>query len=119
MFDIEIDIEKVDKDIALMTLRGSLDSTTDDKLSEALNKLIKDNVYRFVIDLSGVSYIGSPGIGVFISVIDILQSNKGTIVFIYPKPNVKATFKMFKLSAFYSIAKDKETAVKELKALCK
>ncbi|MFH1228639.1 MAG: STAS domain-containing protein [Planctomycetota bacterium] len=119
MADFVIDIKKIDKDITLMALHGTLDGFTADELTEALDNLISVKIYRFIIDLSDVRYIGSPGIGAFIRVIDILQENKGTMVFIYPNPNVKATFKMFKLSAFYSIAKDRETAVKELQALCK
>lgn len=119
MTDIEINVQKIDPDIALLNIHGPLDGTTSDKLSETLDGLIAQKIYRFIIDLSDVKYIGSPGIGSFIGLVDILQENKGTIVFIYPNPNVKTTFKMFRLSAFFSIARDKETAFKEIKELCR
>jgi anti-anti-sigma factor len=119
MTDFAVNIEKIEHNCGLITIKGSLDNSTADRLEGLLMEAVADNIYRFVVDLSEVDYIGSPGIGAFISIYDVLDEHKGTMVFIYPKPNVKATFKMFKLSSFYSIAKDKETALKELKALCR
>lgn len=117
MDGLDIKTERIEEGIVLIALEGALDSFVAEGLSKAIQDLFNIKIYKFIIDLSRLNYLGSPGVGVFISILDTLEQHNGTIVFIHPKPNVKEVFKLFKLSAFYSVCKDKETAIKELKAL--
>lgn len=117
MLELLINTKPLEKDIYLISLNGVLNNETAETLSATFDDLFARKIWKFVVDLSNVNYIGSPGIGLFISLIDSLEEHKGTIVFVNPKPNVTEAFKIFKLSNFYSITKDLDSAVKELKDL--
>ena len=119
MPEFKINTERVEPNIVVISLEGFLDTGTADKLSETFKQFFGQSVYKFVVDLSELDYIGSAGVGVFISILDILEKHKGTIVFIHPNPRVKEVFKIFKLSIFYTITTDRASALKELQALTK
>jgi anti-anti-sigma factor len=117
MQELTIDIKMLEGKICLVSLDGVLNNETSEMLQKAFNDLLESKIWKFVVDLSGVSYMGSPGIGLFISLLDTLDEHKGTIVFISPQANVMEVFKLFKLATFYSITNSLEDAIKELKGL--
>jgi len=117
MQELAIDIKMLEGNGCLISLDGVLNNETSEILRTAFDDLLKSKIWKFVVDLSGVSYIGSPGIGLFISLLDMLGEHKGTIVFISPQANVMEVFNLFKLTTFYSITNSLEDAIKELKGL--
>jgi len=117
MQELAIDIKILEGGGGLVSLDGVLNNETSEALFESIQSLFNRKVWKLVIDLSGVSYMGSPGIGLFISLLDELEKHKGTIVFISPQANVMEVFKLFKLSTFYSITNSLQDAIKELKGL--
>src|SRR3989339_1693158 len=117
MKDLSIETEMLEGKICVVTLDGVLNNDTSEILRTAFDDLFNSKIWKFVEDLSGVSYMGSPGIGLFISLLDTLDAHKGTIVFISPQENVKEVFKLFQLSSFYSITNSLQDAIKELKGL--
>ena len=117
MQELTIDIKLLEDKVCLITLDGVLNNETSETLFESIQSLFNRKVWKFVVDLSGVSYMGSPGIGLFISLLDTLDEHKGAIVFISPQANVMEVFKLFKLSTFYSITNNLQDAIKELKDL--
>lgn len=127
MDDLQIATEKLtlqhpnkgQLDVMAISLKGTLDSMTANPLYKLFNNCFSQHLYKFVVDLSELNHMGSAGIGVFIGILDILEQNKGILVFIHPTPKVKATFNLFRLSTFYSITDDKTSALRELQALSK
>ena len=117
MQDLTINTKPLEDNICLVSLDGFLNTETSETLRKAFDDLIDSRIWKFVVDLSGVSYMGSPGIGLFISLLDTLDAHKCTIVFISPQENVKEVFKLFQLSTFYSITNSLQDAIKELKGL--
>jgi len=117
MKDLSIETEMLEGKICVVTLDGVLNNETSEILRTAFDDLFNSKIWKFVVDLSGVSYMGSPGIGLFISLLDTLDAHKGTIVFISPQANVMEVFKLFKLSTFYSITNNLQDAIKELQEL--
>lgn len=107
------------QNVMAICLKGVLDSSTADQLNRLFNNCFSQDIYKFVVDMSELSHIGSAGVGVFIGILDIMDENKGTLVFIQPTPKVKTTFNIFKLSAFYSTTDNRTSALKELQALGK
>lgn len=115
--DLTVNTKLLEDNICLVSLDGVLNNETSEALRKAFNDLLESKIWKFVVDLSGVSYMGSSGIGLFISLLDTLDEHKGTIVFISPQENVKEVFKLFQLSTFYSITNNLQNAIKELKEL--
>lgn len=114
MRNFQITTKIVEPNIVSMFVKGSLDIIAADKLYGTFKRSFAQKTYKFMVDLSQVKYIGSAAVGVFISILDTLEQNKGTIVFVNPSPKVKVVFELFKLSTFYKIVFDKTSALKEL-----
>ena len=117
MRDLTINAKHLEGKICMVSLDGVLNTETSETLRKAFDDLIESNIWKFVVDLSGVSYMGSSGIGLFISLLDTLDEHKGTIVFISPQANVMEVFKLFKLATFYSITNNLQDAINEVKGL--
>lgn len=108
-------LEKGEQDIMLIQTKGRLDTETVPDLQKVLDDCLALRIYRFIVDLSELAHMGSAGVGAFIGILDTLEQNKGTIVFVRPTPKVKDTFYLFKLSNFYSITDDIQTALDKLR----
>ncbi len=60
--------ERWDATVAIATVRGEIDINTVGILSEHLGRLARKNPQRLVIDLAGVSFIDSSGLGGFVRI---------------------------------------------------
>jgi anti-sigma B factor antagonist len=101
-------------DATLVTVNGFLDAHTFEQMENTINNLFNENVFRLVVNLSGVDYISSAGAGVFIGAIGTAQENKGNIILMKPTQNVKEVFDLLGLSQLFLFADDVDSAVKML-----
>lgn len=116
MNEIQITTETVKKGIVAMSIKGTIDSQhAVDKLTDIFTDFLAQDIYKFIVDLSQLDYIGSVGTNVFIDFSNILRQNRGAIVFIYPQ--VKKGVNIFELLKCYSIAPDRASALKKLRRL--
>ncbi|MBT2759611.1 anti-sigma factor antagonist [Mesobacillus foraminis] len=74
--NISIDVKEKDTAIEL-TVSGEIDAYTAPKLRETLFPLSEENGVNMVVDLSGVSYMDSTGLGVFVGVFKNVRANDG------------------------------------------
>jgi anti-sigma B factor antagonist len=65
--------------VSILSVSGYLDTTTAGELESALLGLIKEGMYRVVVDLSGVNYISSAGWGIFIGEIKEIRNRGGDL----------------------------------------
>ena len=56
-----------------------LDANVSDDLKNIIVERIKDNKYKFVINLSGTKYVDSSGLGAIVSRISVTRTNKGDV----------------------------------------
>ncbi|MEH0541771.1 STAS domain-containing protein [Streptomyces sp. B21-105] len=63
--------------IRVVTLRGEIDHDVKDALSEALLSRNGDHTHRIVADLSGVTFLDSSGINVFVQVHQRVSAAEG------------------------------------------
>lgn len=85
--------ERWDADVAIATVRGEIDISTVSIFSEQLGRLAGKNPQRLVIDLAGVSFIDSSGLGGFVRIRRTLPP--GCLVVIRsPQRRVRQLFKI-------------------------
>jgi anti-sigma B factor antagonist len=73
--------EKIDNDIAILTFKGDLLGEPDTtKIREKIHSLIEDKVKRVVIDLGGVNYMNSSGIGTLIAALTTMKNGGGNLL---------------------------------------
>jgi anti-sigma B factor antagonist len=78
--------------IAVLTLKGTIETTNASGLEETLVRIVDERCYRIVVDLGGVTYISSAGWGIFISEIKRIRRNGGDIKLAAMSPEVREVF---------------------------
>ncbi|OMP66804.1 anti-sigma factor antagonist [Domibacillus epiphyticus] len=76
--NISIDVQERDHQTTI-TLAGEIDAYTAPKLREAAFPYTEKQHANVVIDLSGVTYMDSTGLGVFVGLFKSLNANEGTL----------------------------------------
>ncbi len=66
IMNLTIDIEEKVSQV-IMTLAGEIDIYTAPKLKDKLNELVSSKNADVIVDLQGVSYMDSTGLGTFVS----------------------------------------------------
>ena len=79
------------------------------------NDKINEGVLQSAIDLSGVRYMNSSGIGVLITVLTKFRNKGGEIVLVNPSDQIKKLLIITKLNAIFNIVENESEAVAKLK----
>ena len=73
--------EKIENNVAVLTFKGDLlgepDTTT---IREKIRSLINDEIKHVVIDLGGVNYMNSSGLGTLISSLTTMRNAGGNLL---------------------------------------
>jgi stage II sporulation protein AA (anti-sigma F factor antagonist) len=99
--------------IALLALKGDLDAHTSSTLDDAITDLIKNSTVKIIIDLHGVAYMSSQGIGVLISALSQTHEHDGELVLMRPGEMVKEVLEMLEVSQMFPIVDSQEAALKK------
>ena len=72
--------EKLDKNVAVLTFKGDLLGEPDtSNVRNKIHSLVTDNVKNIVIDLGGVNYMNSSGIGTLIACLTTVRNAGGEL----------------------------------------
>ncbi len=104
MPDIQVDVSYKggDDEIAVISARGFIDTTTAPELEKKLEEQLALNKYKIVVDLNNIDYVSSAGWGVFVSEIREIRENGGDLVLVNMSPDV---YDVYELMEFSSILK--------------
>lgn len=103
-------------DILILSMQGDLigeDSGLD--IMAMVNDQLQNGVKLCVIDISGLRYINSSGIGVLITVLTKFRNKGGEVCLLNPSESVKKLLIITKLNAIFQIAETEEGAFNILK----
>lgn len=72
--------ETINDGIAVLTFKGNLVADSDvSKVKEKIHSLVEDQVKRVVVDLGGVNFINSSGLGTLISALTTMRNAGGEL----------------------------------------
>jgi anti-sigma B factor antagonist len=98
-----VEVKEVNERTAVISFQGAIDTSNTPEIGEGLKSLISQGKSNIVIDLSGVSYIGSWGLGVTISVYKAARENKGTLKLTQVPPEIMDVFNLTGLDKIFEI----------------
>ena len=78
--------------LSVFALRGRLDAVSAPELEERLNSWFNEPAANLVFDLSGLDYISSAGLRVFLTAAKKIKSRNGKLGMSQLKPNVQEVF---------------------------
>ena len=96
----------VSGDVVVVSLDGFIDGYSCAKLKQTFDRLIKQRIYKFIVDLSQIDYLSSHGVHIFINVFWLTQEKKGNIILVNPKPNVREVFASLGLTQIFTITNE-------------
>ena len=89
---------------------GEIDLNSSGLVKEQLEPVIGDKRPRVILDLSGVSYIDSSGLAVFIEAMQRVQSYGGAFVLCGLRESVSHIFNIARLDQVFRIFPDRAAA---------
>lgn len=106
---------KLLKNVFVLQLSGDIigEDNGPDLIGTVNDKISEGNV-KCVIDLTGVRYINSSGIGLVITIDTKFKNKDGEMVIVNPSNHVKKLFSITKLDKIFKIFASLEEGIKEL-----
>jgi len=100
---------------AVITLSGHLTLGTSLKVADSqMHGAIDEGVTRMVIDLTGVDYLDSAGLGLLVYVYGMIREKKGALRICGVAPRVLSLLQLTKTDTFLSIDQSREESLAAL-----
>ncbi|MFH1679811.1 MAG: STAS domain-containing protein [Candidatus Eisenbacteria bacterium] len=113
-FNIESRLVREEPAVAELTLSGRLDAEALPDVLVRIEEARKNGCLRFLVDLDRVTFIGSAGIGIFLSLVEEMKGERGGVVFLRVPQSIQRIFEVLNVLEFLEIRDDEEDAVRRL-----
>lgn len=100
-------------DTAVLILRGSLDIDTAPSLRANLHRLVERPSPRVVVDLSGLDFCDSMGVGVLVNAHGRAMERGGWVRLAAPSGFLRRLLDTLGLTGYLSVHRDVEAALKD------
>ncbi|HEV2448712.1 MAG TPA: STAS domain-containing protein, partial [Candidatus Sulfopaludibacter sp.] len=102
---LQIEEKRVEPDIALVELKGRLALGRESQRVEALaGELVKSGRLKAILDLTGVDYIDSAGLGILALVAGKLKEAGGRLAVVAPEGRVLSMLNMTQMTQILSVS---------------
>jgi anti-anti-sigma factor len=100
------------KEYTIVSVEGRIDTTNANGFEKPMMEVIEGGCTKIILDCSGLNYISSSGLRVFLIVQKKMIAVKGQFSLCNLQPGIKEIFDISGFSSIFSILPDKETAMK-------
>jgi anti-sigma B factor antagonist len=97
-----------------LAVRGQVDMATAPELTDRLDAAIRESAGPFVLDLSGVDFLDSTGLGVLLRGRGLLGREDRALAVICPHGPVRRVFELSGLSTVFALYPSREAAAADL-----
>ena len=104
-----------DKGVLVLSLFGRLTMDSEELLVERVKKVADGGARRLLVDLSGVDYVDSHGLGQMVAAHNLLGSLGGQIRFAGVSSKLQALLEMTHLPRVLHVDANRETSVAKLR----
>lgn len=94
-----------------LTIKGDLDANTAIEMDEIIKQAYNNKYFKIFVNCSGLNYISSAGLGVFISYLDDIKTEGGFFVLYNMSASVYNIFELLGLHKLLNIVKDEDAAL--------
>lgn len=100
--DLRLDVSEQDG-WSVLQVGGEIDVATAPRLREQLIKLVNEERFRIVVDLEGVDFIDSTGLGVLIGARKRVRLHEGDVKLVCNEPRIVKVFEITGLDQVFQI----------------
>jgi anti-sigma B factor antagonist len=87
----------------VISVTGEIDVYTAPTLRERLNELVADGEYHLVVDMAGVDFLDSTGLGVLVGGLKRARSHEGTLQLVCDQEKILKVFRITGLTKVFPI----------------
>jgi len=109
--EIGLDLDESRPPYAVLSVHGEVDVYTAPRLREKLVELASQGKHQVVVDLEGVDFLDSTGLGVLVGGLKRLRSHDGELALVCTQQRILKVFEITGLTQVFSIFGSVEEAV--------
>lgn len=98
---LEVQTRQADNGVTVVAPTGRLDVAGAPALKEVITEVVKNGLPRVVIDMEGVSFVDSTGLGSVIAVLKQLRSSQGELRLAAPNQQVRVVLELTTLDRVF------------------
>ncbi|HVF13592.1 MAG TPA: STAS domain-containing protein [Acidimicrobiales bacterium] len=110
--DLGLDVTERGK-YTVLSVQGEVDVYTAPKFRERLIELVTEGKHQIVVDLDGVDFLDSTGLGVLVGGLKRLRSHDGDLRLVCTQSRILKVFEITGLTKVFSIHDSVDSAVKD------
>lgn len=111
---MEITQRDIDQGTCVITLEGTLNASSADKVKSAFVKAVEQGMRRVVLDLSKVPFMDSSGLAALVSGLKTMNSHDGSLMLAGLQPQATLLFQLTMFDKVFDVSPDVETALRSL-----
>ena len=96
---------------AVLAVSGEVDVATVPRLREQLHGLVAQGSNKIVVNLDGVDFLDSTGLGVLVGALKRVRSNDGDLFLVCTQPRIRKVFEVTGLTKVCSLFDSVDDAV--------
>ena len=108
--DLDLDVTERNG-VAVLAVKGEVDVYTAPRLREKLVELVTQGKHRIVVDLEGVEFLDSTGLGVLVGGLKRVRSHNGDLGLVCTQHRILKVFEITGLTKVFSIHDTVDDAV--------
>ena len=109
---MDLGLELSERDgLSVLAVSGEVDVATVPRLREQLHSLVAQGQTHVVVDLDGVDFLDSTGLGVLVGALKRLRSSGGELHLICTQPRIRKVFEVTGLTKVFPMHDSVDEAV--------
>jgi anti-sigma B factor antagonist len=112
---VDLSLRTSDVDgVTVVAVEGEIDVYTAPRLRDRITELVGDGAYQLVVDLEGVDFLDSTGLGVLVGGLKKVRAHGGSLQLVCTQERLLKIFRITGLAKVFVIHSDADAAVASL-----
>ena len=112
--NLRVETRNVREGVAVIALSGEADVYTSPRIKQEIVDLLNNGTHKLVIDLTGVEYLDSTGLGVLIGGLKRARERDGDLKLICDNLRILRIFEITGLTKIFDIHRSESEALEKL-----
>lgn len=109
--ELGLDVDDSHPPFTVLAVRGEVDVYTAPRLREKLVELVTQGHHHVVVDLEGVDFLDSTGLGVLVGGLKRLRSHDGDLTLVCTQHRIRKVFEITGLNKVFTIHSSVDAAL--------
>lgn len=108
---LSIEIQQHENNVVIIAVVGEITFENSDLLRAKIDELVAQEKYNLVIDLTGLQYMSSAGMGVLVHGLKVTRAQKGDLRLFNLNDKMRRVFLITQFTHHFKVCKDRDEAV--------